>query len=343
MIKKEFLKEKKCKICDLEFNENNDNVNYCKFFNHIKKEHNINLEKYFSKYYLNDKEILCACGCGNKTKFIKGKFLKYYSDHKNKMKPSQETIYKIEKIKKKYNSIENLIKKSNLNFEILNDAYNKFINFEKPISELSRELFIDFRTLQSYWEKLGLIENKEQYKRNCLISQTKWFSNPIIPNDKIISILKENLFLLKLELTKKDKMTFNEIENLFGVNVNKLFLSSFLKENLNSDEIKKIKFIKTSQIEMDFFNVLKFYFNKSITHSFILENKIFDYKLGDKILIELDGEYWHSKEDAIKNDLLKNEIAKRNNFILIRVNDKHVKKLEFINKLKKIYENVKKI
>jgi very-short-patch-repair endonuclease len=60
-----------------------------------------------------------------------------------------------------------------------------------------------------------------------------------------------------------------------------------------------------------------------------------------KILIELDGEYWHSKEDAIKNDKLKNTIAKENGFILVRVNDKEVRNLDFINKLKKIYDEFK--
>jgi very-short-patch-repair endonuclease len=119
------------------------------------------------------------------------------------------------------------------------------------------------------------------------------------------------------------------------------YLSWILKENLNTTEIKKIKFIKQSQIEINFLNVLKFYFGNSVLGSFELNGKIFDYKLGKKILIELDGGYWHSKEDVIKNDLIKNNIAKECGFILIRVSDKEVKNLEFINKLKKIYDEIK--
>jgi very-short-patch-repair endonuclease len=59
------------------------------------------------------------------------------------------------------------------------------------------------------------------------------------------------------------------------------------------------------------------------------------------ILIELDGDYWHSKEEAIKNDLIKNKIAKEKGYILIRVSDKEVKKIEFIHKIKKIYDENK--
>lgn len=341
MLKEEFLKENKCRICELEFNKKTDNENYRSFCNHIKNKHNLNNEEYYLNYYLDGKPILCACGCGNKTKFHKGKFFKYYSNHKNYIKPSEETLNKILKTKKEQNNIMSLINKSNLTLDMLTDSYDKFIKLEKPISVLSKELSIDFRTLKSYWLKLGLIKNLEGFKRICLQSKTKWMVNPIKPNDDVLIILKENLFLIKKELEFKTKITFNEIISLIGVDINKNFLSFFLKENLTSSELKKVKFIKNSQIELDFLNVLKFYFGKSVQHSFDLDNKNFDYKLGKNILIELDGEYWHSKEDVKNNDIIKNKIAKDNGFILIRVNDKHVKKIEFINKLKKLYDEFK--
>lgn len=338
MLKDRFLEKKKCEICGLEFNKGKDNENYKTFCNHIKNEHDLNNEEYYLKYYLDGEATLCACGCSNKTKFHKGKFLKYFSNHKNFIKPSDDTIKKILKTKEGQNNILKLINKANLTLEVLTDSYNSFINLEKPISILSKELFIDFRTLKSYWLKVGLIENLEIFKRICLQSKTKWMVNPIKPNDKILVILKENLFLLKKELENKNKITFNEIISLIGIDINKNYLSFFLKENLSSTELKKIKFVKNSQIELDFLNVLKFYFGKSVQHGFDLENKNFDYKLGKKILIELDGEYWHSKEDVKNNDIIKNKIAKDNGYILVRISDKHVKKLEFINKLKKIYD-----
>ena len=57
--------------------------------------------------------------------------------------------------------------------------------------------------------------------------------------------------------------------------------------------------------------------------------KFFDFRVGDKILIECDGSYWHGDPNVIKerklwmlenkkNDLMKNFIAKRSGFILLR-------------------------
>jgi very-short-patch-repair endonuclease len=147
--------------------------------------------------------------------------------------------------------------------------------------------------------------------------------------------------LIKSYLIDKDKVTFDDILSLIKVKVDKNYLSWFLKQILNYDEIKKVKFIKESQLEINFLNVLKFYFGNSVNGSFELEGKIFDYKLGKKILIELDGDYWHSKDYTIENDLIKDDIAKKNNYILIRVGDKEVKSLDFINKIKIIYDENK--
>jgi len=341
MLKEKFNEGNKCLECGVVFKKDTNNKNYLSFISHLKKDHNISNSEYYLKHYLNNKIVLCGCGCGKKTNYFKGKFLKYYSNHKNFITPSEDTLFKVNKSKKEYNNIDNLIKKTGISFETINRTFDEFIRLEKPISVLSKDLFIDFRTLKSYWFKLGLIKNKEEFKRISLKSKVKWMVNPLKPNDTIINILNENILILKKELESKEKLTFNDIITIIGVDVNKNFLSFYLKEKLSYNEIKKIKFIKQSQIEIEFQNVLKFYFGKSITGSFELDGRVFDYKLGNKILIELDGEYWHSKEEAKKNDLLKNKIAEKNKLILIRVNDKEVKSLGFINKLKKIYDEFK--
>jgi very-short-patch-repair endonuclease len=343
MLKTEFLKNKKCKICGVYFDKESDNSNYRLFCNHIVDAHNVNNEDYYLKYYLNNEHPKCACGCGENTNFHKGKFFKYYSDHKNHVKPSEDTLFKISKIKERYNNISNLTDRVNISIDEIKDSYSSFTNLEKPISLLAKELFIDYRTLKSYWLKLGLIENLEVFARTTKKSKTKWMVNPIKPNDKILLILKENLILVKKELINKDKLTFNDIISIIGVEINKNYLSHFLKENLSPSEIKKVKFIKSSQIEIEFLNVLKFYFGNVVKHSFVVDDRCFDYRLGKKILIELDGEFWHEKEEVKLNDKLKNEIAKKNGYILIRISDKHVKKIEFLNKLKEIYYESNKI
>lgn len=339
MLKDKFLEDKKCLICGKTFEQGSDESKYRLFLNHVKKEHNISYEDYYLKYYLNNNIVYCACGCGQRTKYHKGEFFKYYADHKNKTKMSDETYYKIRKSKEKINGINYLMNRTEITYDILEKGYKEYINLEKPMSVLSNELGIDFRTLKSYWIKNNLIKDLDAFKRISKRSQLKWMVNPIQPNSNIINILKENLILVKEELSKKNKMTFDEIINIVGVKINKNYLSYFLKEHLTSDEVKKIKFIKNSQIEMNFLNVLKFYF-KNVVHSFELEGKFFDYKIGN-ILIELDGEYWHSKEKTQLNDKLKDKIAKNNNFILIRVSDKNVTSINFLNKIQKIYEEIK--
>ena len=343
MLKEMFSKTNACLECEEVFNKDTKSKNFLSFCNHLKKRHNISNEEYYRKHYLKDGESICACGCGNKTKFHKGKYLKYYSNHKNFVKQTNETLSKIKKSKEKYNNVTNLLEKSGITIDDLINSYNRFINLEKPISVLAKDLTIDFRTLKNYWLKSGLIENKEIFKRICLKSKTKWLHKPIVPDNEIIKILSGKIFLIKEHLHKNKKVTLNQLISLIGVNINKNYLGWYLKENLTSSELKKIKFIKHSQIEIDFLNVLKFYFGKSVMGSFELDGKIFDYKLGKNILIELDGEYWHSSDEAKTNDKIKNEIAKSNSFVLIRVSDKHVKSLDFLNNLKKTYDKFKKI
>jgi hypothetical protein len=343
MLKKYFLEKCVCLECNQSFDKETDNKNFLSFSNHLKILHNMTNEEYYTKYFLKDNEGICACGCGNKTKYHKGKYLKYFSNHKNFVVQSNDVLLKIKKSKEKYDKLDFLLEKTGITYDELKKTYDDFIKLDKPISVLSKNLSIDFRTLKSYWFKAGLVKNKEIFKRICLKSKTKWLNKPITPNNNVIECLNNALPIIKELLKENDKVTFNQIITVVGLDINKNYLGWFLKENLTFDELKKVKFVKHSQIEIDFYNVLKFYFGKSVSSSFELDGKVFDYKLGGKILIELDGEFWHSSDEAKINDTLKNKIAKLNNFILIRVSDKHVKSLNFINKLKKIYDETKKI
>ena len=53
--------------------------------NYIKKTYKISYEEYILKFYYNNNQPKCACGCENLVKFHKGDYLKYYKDHKNKI------------------------------------------------------------------------------------------------------------------------------------------------------------------------------------------------------------------------------------------------------------------
>ena len=64
--------------------------------------------------------------------------------------------------------------------------------------------------------------------------------------------------------------------------------------------------------------------NFNVQQQKCIERKMFDLFIPElNMLIEYDGDYWHSKPDRIENDKLKNNIAIRNNFRLIRIKEKN--------------------
>lgn len=56
---------------------------------------------------------------------------------------------------------------------------------------------------------------------------------------------------------------------------------------------------------------------------------IFDFKIGDNLLLECDSEYWHSSPQMVSQDHKKNVWAKKNGFNLIRVKEDDVLKGKF--------------
>lgn len=86
--------------------------------------------------------------------------------------------------------------------------------------------------------------------------------------------------------------------------------------------------------------------------SFVIENKVFDFILLDyQILIECDGDFWHTnssmpkfqkkltdvQKNNIKNDYYKNILAQKNNFFLIRFWEEEIKNAKYIVITKILY------
>lgn len=62
-------------------------------------------------------------------------------------------------------------------------------------------------------------------------------------------------------------------------------------------------------------------------HSDEFGTAFYDFYLPElNLLIEADGEFWHSVEDRIHNDVRKNAMAKMRNFKLLRISDKEFKR-----------------
>lgn len=125
-------------------------------------------------------------------------------------------------------------------------------------------------------------------------------------------------------------------------------MSNIVKGRKHSDEVKhKIsvgnkkslynrKFNCRSNLEKEFeqkYLIEKLNLKKNI--DYIIQKRLkykdsfrfYDfYIIKDNLLIEIDGDYWHSLEHHIKNDKIKNELAKENGFKLLRIKEKDINK-----------------
>lgn len=336
----EFKKE--CLECNLKIEGFNKQSLHKNFLIHL-KEHKITNEDYRIKHEFNGKPILCACGCGNKVGFVKNKFGKYFSNHKNFINQSEEIINKIKLNSKK--SLDVRLKLLNITSDELIEYYNKFINLEITLTDISRKVGIDYRTIKKYWFELHLIDNKETFNRICKKSQSLWTERLIIPKeDDYIDLINKIKDIEEFLFSNSEKKTIGEVIRIFDLNVKYNYLLDFFYKNYEEKKLNEIfKFHNQSQIEIEFYNILRFYYGNKIKKQFKLNNKYYDYKLGEKILIELDGTYWHSNENTQIKDNEKDKIAKENGFIIFRFSDKEVKNIKILNKIQELHEKFNKI
>ena len=102
----------------------------------------------------------------------------------------------------------------------------------------------------------------------------------------------------------------------------------------SSENVLNMKF-KTSKFELDVIDFLQAN-NIIFKHEFRIStkeyNKVYDFKIDENILLECDGDFWHCnpikfpngptykmQHHHINNDIIKNELAKKYNYKLIRI------------------------
>lgn len=332
----------KCKICGIDFGH------ILTLNKHVENDHNLTVMDYILKTEYNDIHPLCKCGCGEKLKMKKRKFRSFISAaHYNKfiINDPDSVFLRNKKSDKLLSTLKE--KKENRNFELdlntlntsvneMTEYYNKYCNFDISMIGISKILCLDKRTILKWWMEMKLIENKDNFKRICKKHQRKWAgeSNIVRINDDVIY----NIYtFLK---TNKNKFTISHVKQKFGVKESKILLYKQLIDFFGKDNIDELINLKnSSKPEMDFYYILQYYFGeRNIKSQFKLKSKFFDFKLGDHILIEYDGDYWHSKPSHIENDKLKTKLAIDNGYILVRIKDSESKNIDILNKINKLWK-----
>jgi very-short-patch-repair endonuclease len=245
---------------------------------HLSRIHKLDVETYIVDYVLSYTP-LCKCGCCKKVKFNQCKFENYLTGHYTKTK-----------------EFNNPWKKSR-------EPENK-IDFSREQIELMKKEFIE--------------NHKALYQIGEIFQLSK---NPIR------RILQDEL---KEEFRKIER--FNDSwrrKNIPEINEN-------IRKNASLGAACFSKFYNT-KIEKIMKEVLReLNVRDRFTFQYKLKdfktNRMFNFDFGDKdrkILIECDGDYWHSNpskfnvlnETQISNkekDLIKNEVAARNGYKLLR-------------------------
>lgn len=134
-----------CLECKKEFNNEKLNNAYACLTKHLKKDHKMSQLEYVLKYIENN-HPLCACGCGEKVKFKKWRFDKYYSDHKSKMKTESIVIEKmrnslLSRTKVRYQDL-------GLTKEDLFESFELYKTEEYNSDNLSKKYGVDYRVLK---------------------------------------------------------------------------------------------------------------------------------------------------------------------------------------------------
>jgi len=311
-----------------------------KLSKYVKNHHNITLEEYVLNYYYDNVKPLCHCGCSNEVPFFKGKYNKYLGNHKNTLNCTEEQKLMLSENGKKRYTLDFRLNNLNKTVDEIKLIYDNFINYNINLVDITKKYNIDKRTIKSLWIQIGLITDKKDFENVCKKHQRIWFDKngkqggkQYIEDDLLLSIyffIKEN----------KGKYTINEICNKFSLPISSLVLFKRLCENFGEELIKdNLSYGLSSKTETEFYNVLKYYFNKKIKKGFTLKGKFYDFILNNKILIEYDGDYWHNQLKNHENDKIKDTIAVDNGYIIFRVKESESKNIDILKKIFILYEN----
>jgi len=130
-----------------------------------------------------------------------------------------------------------------------------------------------------------------------------------------------------------EEMKKSKLRNL-RKNTNRKTPSNLKYASRKNKPMTSIEFA-VNEILIDIGDEFKLEIEREFPIQWANQYKFFDFRVGDKILIECDGSYWHQDMEVIKkrtmwlvevkkNDLMKNFIAKRNGFELLRFKEHEI-------------------
>lgn len=355
-----------CLECGKKFEVNKDSIERCKNSigtrckKHIRDEHKLTIKDYIIKHYYNGIEPTCECGCGKYVTFNpkncfwsdRHGFNKYFHcSHKKANNREQGWVFDTVSYKSKWEN-ENWVKEHYdklYGLKNIESAANEFLtNNDITLVDISQKYNIDKRTIKGIWFKLNIV-TEEQYNERIKFNQINVsskhrkvvFENYEIICERLYNILKQ--FPGKFTLHRLIQY-FNET-NLLQIEQDQYIVLNKLIELYGNDIYDLMQYGYHSKEEVDFINVLKFYFGKSKIkvgkkiHYGTDKTRfyVYDCCIDNKILIEYDGGgFWHSTESTKVRDVEKENIAIQNNYKILRVSDKSSKDPELIIKIKNI-------
>lgn len=320
-----------CKICGKEIeNIHGDPYTIRDFLSHLMNSHQINKEDYLVKYELNGVHPLCACGCGNPVKPDKGwnVWRKYYKDHKNTVKASPDVVEKQKQI------MIDRYKDPKYDVMSMEDIKSSLEEFRRGVSlrKLVDHYGHDKRTIKNLWMKYNLIDEVEYTKLAEINQKNAAF---LAKSTRIRESISYYESIHKFILDNKYKYNISEVNSIFGNKTTNTTLMKNLLKLYKDGFDKFLLFGVKSKEEVQYIDILRYFFGAAnVRYGFRLEEKLFDALLFNKILLEYDGSYYHSSKKSKLNDEEKDKIAKRNGYLLIRVNENTSKDINILKKIK---------
>ena len=248
--------------------------------------------------------------CGNLFKRKKSQIEKHKNSFCSQKCANIFKTYRIENIEN--DTINDLIKDYTIDNKSLFYCYKKYKMCNPAIKKILTNNNIKIR---SKLEQVKLIRNSGEYK---------WK----VATKVLCKICKKEFIYQKAAKTTycsiRCRSNDNDLKDIIREHTIKQLQEGRMPKSYTSIEIAIEKILKDNNIPY--------------IHQYRLGKFVFDFKIKDNILIECDGDYWHSnplfynnnntndRQKLIqKRDLLKNQIAKENHYILLRFWENDIK------------------